>query len=85
MVVFGHYWRIPVRKVAGERLFNDLSIESVLRGGRAMCIDYSVGGRAAERRAGKTGGFSGRLAALRWPERELAFDDGEVRAMREAV
>jgi hypothetical protein len=43
-----------------------------------MCIDYSVGKRFMER---TTPGFDGRyrtrLAALRWPERKLVFDDAE--------
>jgi len=40
-------------------------------------VDYSVGGRYAERARGGAPPYQTRLAALRWPERELAFDDGE--------
>jgi hypothetical protein len=41
-----------------------------------FCIDYSVGGRYKERALGQAGKHT-RLAALRWPERELAFEDGQ--------
>jgi hypothetical protein len=38
----------------------------------AFCLDFSVGARFKERYAGQvTGPFHGRLAAMRWPEREL--------------
>jgi hypothetical protein len=43
-----------------------------------MCLDYSVGKRFKERSMlGFNGVFQTRLAALRWPERVLLFDDGE--------
>lgn len=84
-VVFGHYWRWwdsasqatfskgepdlfekdrPCgwqRNAAGEKV--------------AFCIDYSAGARFKERKLGRTGKFHGRLAALRWPERQVVFDD----------
>ena len=63
--VFGHY-SIP---------------EGVPRGGEAaFCIDYGVGKRWTERRAGKASGFTLKLAALRWPERVVVFDEGFRRA-----
>ena len=81
VVVFGHYWRIPVPLlVKDDGLLSSFPLENMMGPGNAICIDYSVGARAAERRAGRVGGpFTGRLAALRWPERELVFDDGERR------
>jgi hypothetical protein len=42
-----------------------------------FCVDYAVGGRYAERAQGRTAEFKCRLAAMRWPERELVFDDGQ--------
>ena len=42
-----------------------------------FCVDYSVGRRFLERARGSTGPFEGGLAALRWPERTLVFDDRE--------
>ena len=42
----------------------------------AFCVDYGVGKRWTERRAGKTGDFKLKLAALQWPERVVVFDDG---------
>jgi len=79
IVVFGHYWRIPIEVLQkDDGLFSKHPLDATLGKGKAMCIDYSVGGRAAERRAGnRHGPFLGRLAALRWPERELVFDNGE--------
>jgi hypothetical protein len=47
------------------------------RGGEtAFCVDYGVGKRWTERREGKTAGFKLKLAALRWPERVVVFDEG---------
>ena len=41
-----------------------------------FCVDYSVGARAqARKKEQATHGF--KLAALRWPERTLMFDDGQ--------
>ena len=59
--VFGHY-AIPNGKSRDN--------------GWAFCLDYGVGHRWTERREGKTTGFSWRLAAMRFPERMVVFDDG---------
>ena len=45
--------------------------------GNVFCVDFSVGGRYQERRAGESPGARTRLAALRWPERQLVLDTGE--------
>ncbi len=86
-VVFGHYWRIPISGIQkDDGLFNNAPLHSTLGRGDAMCIDYSVGGRWFDRREGRpTGPFAGRLAALRWPERELVFDNGERRSLAPPV
>jgi diadenosine tetraphosphatase ApaH/serine/threonine PP2A family protein phosphatase len=82
-VVIGHYWR---RSAAAERsgtrygpdLFGGVA---PLRWhgacGQVFCVDFSVGGRFLERQHGRQENFEGRLAALRWPERSVFFDDGQ--------
>jgi len=47
---------------------------SNLAGGATPCAEYSAGTRYAERRQRPQAPFEGRLAAMRWPERELVFD-----------
>ncbi len=78
MIVFGHYSRPATASAgSGDGLFDGVAPHASLAGGRAMCVDYGVGSRAAERARGKPNGpFRGRLAAMRWPEAELVFDDG---------
>jgi hypothetical protein len=49
------------------------------RGGRsAFCVDYGVGQRWTERRAGKANGFAHKLAAAQFPEKQVVFDEGSV-------
>ncbi|MFT5454422.1 MAG: hypothetical protein ACI9K2_000899 [Myxococcota bacterium] len=77
-VVCGHYWR---RRTAPDASKRDLWGGVDPHGwagprGNVFCVDYSVGRRFAERWSGREdGGFDGALAALRWPERTLMFDD----------
>ena len=83
-VVFGHYWRwwdpaSHAKLSKGEpNLFDKDPPCGWHRNteGRevAFCVDYSAGARFKERKQTRTGPFQGRLAALRWPEREVAFD-----------
>jgi hypothetical protein len=82
-VIFGHYWRWwnPAAHAIlskGEKpLFADVAPTDWLptgQGAQAFCVDYSVGARYAERSRRPAGPFEGRLAAMRWPERELVFD-----------
>jgi hypothetical protein len=84
-VVFGHYWRWwnPASQAALSKGEPDLfASDAPLAWQRnaaaaevGICIDYSAGARFKERLKGKRRGFAGRLAALRWPERELVFDE----------
>lgn len=77
LVVFGHYSRKPVGKdksASNQMVFGADAPLDTLNGPNAVCIDYSVGARGSERRAGRTAPFRAELAALRWPERELVFD-----------
>lgn len=84
-VVVGHYWRqfTPVdRKQFGK---GDLSLFEAIEPthwhgalGNVFCVDFSVGGRYQERRAGANTIHTTKLAALRWPERTLVLDSGET-------
>lgn len=59
--IFGHY---SIRD--GQPRGNDAS----------YCIDFGVGKRWTERREGKSKEFSWKLAAFRFPERMVVFDEG---------
>lgn len=59
--VFGHYSILD-----GQPRGNDST----------FCVDYGVCKRWTERREGKTDDFTLKLAALRWPERVVVFDEG---------
>ena len=83
-VLFGHYWRWASPGAAqlysrGERdLFAGVApAEWVGPRRTAYCVDFSAGVRYRERPLPAGQPFLGRLAAVRWPERELVFDDGE--------
>jgi 3',5'-cyclic AMP phosphodiesterase CpdA len=82
-VVVGHYWR-RIRQVdrlsvgkGDPDLFEDIDATAWHGArGNVFCVDFSVGGRWRERKDGKTKDHDFKLAALRWPEQELVFDDG---------
>jgi len=83
-VLMGHYWRFvdaAVREQLSkgeEDLFVGLKPNEF--GGprrNVFCVDFSVGGRYKERLQGGSSPWGARLAAVRWPERELVFDEGE--------
>lgn len=80
LCLFGHYWRILLpHEVDGDRLFTEIPLNATLGRGNAMCIDYSVGKRFLERAVLSFDGvYQTRLAALRWPERLLIFDNGDL-------
>ena len=95
-VIFGHYWRwwdpaSHAKFSKGEpNLFDKDGPCGWQRNkaGRkvAFCIDYSVGKRFEERKRARTGPFESRLAALRWPEREIVFDqDGTEGGSRHCI
>jgi hypothetical protein len=71
--VCGHYWRVPLPNKCSDSLFNGCGLSDPLGSGRVMCIDYSVGGRWLERKTKQS--FGAHLAALRWPEGALVYDD----------
>ncbi len=72
-VVIGHYWR---RWDGSNPLFPGPPQSWCGPRHNVFCCDYSVGARWQERRAGVSPSRC-RLAALRWPERTLVFDDGQ--------
>ncbi len=82
-VIVGHYWRLLQPELFAEkarysRLFDGIDPLSWHgRRHRVFCVDYSVGARWRDRRAGRTAAQSRFvLAALRWPENQLVFDTG---------
>lgn len=82
-VVIGHYWR---RRHVMDRTATGKHDPDVFGGidplhwhgprRQVFCVDYSVGGRWRARKDGTPPAQHYRLAALRWPERTLVFDDG---------
>ena len=80
-VVVGHYWRRRQDPIPGKVDVFQAPSPWHWAGprGTVYCVDYSVGRRFLQRARGGPGpeGFTGGLAALRWPERSLVFDDRE--------
>jgi len=89
-VVVGHYWRAADHEEEDDdaslsggkpNLFADARPHAWVGARRNVyCVDFSIGGRYRERSRGATS-FKTRLAAARWPERLLIFDDGVTCAM----
>lgn len=83
-VVIGHYWRWaqPIERrgfgKGGPDLFDGIPAHAWFgQHDNVFCVDFSIGRRFAERANGASG-FRTRLAALRWPERVVVFDDGAI-------
>jgi Calcineurin-like phosphoesterase len=83
-VIVGHYWRWfdDATRVLISKGEADLFAEGAVNewlGARnnVYCVDFSVGGRYKERDLGRSSPWGTRLAAVRWPEREVVFDEGE--------
>lgn len=84
-VIVGHYWR---RYSEAQTFVGDKDGPDVFDGiephhwmgklRNVYCVDFSVGGRPAERRSGAVPPYLCKLAALRVPEWEVMHDDGEV-------
>lgn len=87
-VICGHYWRR-----FNENEITDTNELDLFAGthptewhgekNNVFCIDFSVGARFKERKLGGNKFVNTKLAGLRWPERELIFDDG-LRALTKA-
>lgn len=91
-VVIGHYWRRlhPVDRSALGKGDPDLFDNTAPlawhgRHRNVFCVDFSAGGRWTERKAGSVVGEHFKLAALRWPERIVQFDDGQSEMTRHAA
>ena len=89
-VVIGHYWRRvhkmdPAAVVKGDPDLFGKTHPYAWHGKHrnVFCVDFSVGGRWTERKDGKPVGRDFKLAALRWPERVLQFDDGHTQATKD--
>ena len=81
-VIVGHYWRWPSRALQqkysrGERDLFTGAEPNAWVGARqnVFCTDFSIGARFKERAQGISQ-FETRLAAVRWPERELIYENG---------
>ena len=77
-VVIGHYWRRRGAPDPGKfdywKPFGPFGWAGPRK--NVFCLDYSVGRRYLERARGVGGGgFEGGLGAMRWPERDVVFDD----------
>lgn len=84
-VIIGHYWRqaTPIGRLesalATPEAFAAVGpTEWVGPRQNVFCVDFSIGARYLERKAGATE-FETHLAAMRWPEKELWFESGRVR------
>ena len=85
-VVVGHYWRRENEDFdPGSIGKNNADLFDAIhpyswhgKRGNVFCVDFSVGARWKERTTGSTANHRTRLAALRWPERSLMFDDGRA-------
>ena len=78
-VVIGHYWRLYNDRISkkprtsSSNLFSGIGPDQWLGARKKVfCVDFSVAGRANARSV-----TDFRLAAVRWPEATLMFDDGE--------
>ena len=84
---YGHYWRRVHQIDRGAVGKGDADLFASThpfawhgQRGNVFCVDFSAGGRWLERKSGAVVGHDFKLAALRWPERVLQFDDGHVQA-----
>lgn len=81
-VLIGHYWRNRLPQPPSPDRENILpAAGNAWHGARrnVFCLDFSVGARWRDRKAGTPVERSTfHLAAMRWPERVLVFDNGDV-------
>jgi hypothetical protein len=76
-VVVGHYWRRRGDETGtADRWRTPKYTDWTGPRNNVFCVDYAAGHRYLERHRGRTSGFKSVLAALRWPEKQLLFDDG---------
>lgn len=81
-VVVGHYWRQWQPRFVAKYRAGMFTVPAHHWHGKrknVLCIDFSVGARWRDRKRNISASLSNyRLAALRWPEKVLVFDNGEV-------
>lgn len=81
-VIVGHYWRKvneSTWSLSPDYLFSGISFNSWLGAKHSVfCVDFSIGARFMERNGNKPEFSMGRLAALRFPENEIMFENGET-------
>lgn len=81
-IIFGHYWR-TWRNSTSEEFSPPAGSTWLGVKHNAFCIDYSAGRRWKDRLHGIPPKYSMfRLAALRYPEYELVFDNGDVQQLK---
>lgn len=80
-VVVGHFWRKMNEEVfenKDENVFDGISpFEWHGKRNNVFCVDFSVGGRFKERLKGNVGENTC-LVALRWPEKVLILENGQI-------
>lgn len=83
-VIVGHYWRwfdaetrALISKGEADLFAAGAPNDWVGARNNVYCVDFSVGGRYKERELGRQSPWGTRLAAVRWPEHELMFDEGQ--------
>jgi hypothetical protein len=81
-VIVGHYWRrfgdVPseISDKGGPDLFEGIEPHHWMgKNKNVYCVDFSVGLRHRAR-ADKSSKYLFKLAAVRWPERSVMYDDG---------
>ena len=78
-VIIGHYWRRWTDETNPLFPFPPNHWHGARH--NVFCCDYAVGARWRDRASGTAPEHSAyRLAALRWPEKTLVFDNGETAA-----
>ncbi|MBN3859107.1 metallophosphoesterase [Neisseriaceae bacterium PsAf] len=75
-VIFGHYWRLMNKD---NDLFTEKPLEWMGKIKNTFCNDYSIGALWRDRKRGvKQQNSEYHLAALKWPEKKLVLDTGEI-------
>lgn len=76
-VIIGHYWRKFDLAEVKAGLFQQIDpLQWFGHKQNVFCVDYSVGKRYLDRQQQRE--FSSKLAALRWPEKQVIFEDGST-------
>ena len=83
-VIIGHYWRKFDLAEVKTGLFQQIDpLQWFGHKQNVFCVDYSVGKRYLDRQQQRE--FSSKLAALRWPEKQVIFEDGSTYSISQSV